>query len=159
MDKIKNPWLNKDKYNCIACSPNNPIGLHLDFYEDGDYIVTYWNPTQNHQGWVNTLHGGIQSLLIDEVAGWTVSRKLQTTGVTSKLEMQFLKPVTTIDGQLTIRAHIAKQLRNFAYIEGEIINSDGVLCSKGTAVYYCMTPEKAAEEFHFKGCILEKDAE
>lgn len=158
MDKIKNPWRDKDKCNCIACSPTNPIGLHLEFFEDGEYVQTTWEPSANHEGWINTLHGGIQSLLIDEVSGWTVSRKLQTSGVTSKLEMQFIKPVTTVDGALTIRARIAKQVRNFAYVEAEIVSPEGTVCTKGTAVYFCMSKEKAAEEFHFTGCILEKDA-
>lgn len=39
MKKIINPWRNHDGYNCFGCSPDNPIGLHLEFYEDGDYIV------------------------------------------------------------------------------------------------------------------------
>ena len=34
--KIKNPWLHKPGYDCICCSPANPIGLHLEFWEDGE---------------------------------------------------------------------------------------------------------------------------
>ena len=67
-------------YNCIGCSPDNPFGLHLCFYEDGDDIVTTWKPSPLYQGWLNTLHGGIQALLLDEVCGWVVTRKLQTAG-------------------------------------------------------------------------------
>lgn len=25
INKIKNPWLDKPGYNCICCSPNNPL--------------------------------------------------------------------------------------------------------------------------------------
>ena len=39
MKKIINPWRNHEGYNCFGCSPDNPIGLHMEFYEDGDYIV------------------------------------------------------------------------------------------------------------------------
>ena len=59
MKKIINPWRNHPEYNCFGCCPDNPIGLHLEFYEDGDYIVSKWNPQHNYQGWVNTMHGGI----------------------------------------------------------------------------------------------------
>ena len=38
--------------------------------------------------WLDTLHGGIQSMLLDEVAGGGVTRTLQTTGVTSKMEVR-----------------------------------------------------------------------
>ena len=58
MKKIINPWRNHEGYNCFGCSPDNPIGLHLEFYEDGDYIVSTWHPGHNYQGWVDTMHGG-----------------------------------------------------------------------------------------------------
>ena len=82
MKKIINPWRNHEGYNCFGCCPENPIGLHMEFYEDGDYIVSKWHPEKNYQGWVNTMHGGILSTLIDEVCGWVVTRKLQTSGYT-----------------------------------------------------------------------------
>ena len=68
MRKIKNPWTDKEGYDCYGCCHDNPIGLHMDFYEDGDDIVCFWNPQQHFQGWVDPLHGGIQSTLIDEIA-------------------------------------------------------------------------------------------
>ena len=77
MKKIINPWCNHEGYNCFGCSPDNPIGLHMEFYEDGDYIVSTWHPEHNYQGWVDTMHGGILSTLIDEVCGWVVTRKLR----------------------------------------------------------------------------------
>ena len=49
MNKIKNPWLHKTGYNCICCSPTNPIGLHLEFWEDGDDVLTHWTPTPERE--------------------------------------------------------------------------------------------------------------
>ena len=70
MKKILNPYLNKEGYNCVCCAPNNPVGLHLEFWEENEDVLTIWKPGENYQGWVNTLHGGIISMLMDEVAGW-----------------------------------------------------------------------------------------
>ncbi len=154
MNKIKNLWTRTAGYNCIACSPTNPIGFHLDFYEDGEYILTRWDPTQNHQSWVNTLHGGVQSLLIDEVAGWVVTRKLQTTGVTSKMEVKYIKPVKTNEGEILVRAKLNKQMRNIAYIDAELLNKEGEVCTQGTLIYFCASQE-AAKENGFPGCELE----
>ncbi|MBO4577508.1 MAG: PaaI family thioesterase, partial [Paludibacteraceae bacterium] len=69
MNLLKNPWISTPGYNCFGCSPNNPIGTRMRFYEDGDAIVCFWHPTPNHQSWLNTLHGGIQATLLDEVCG------------------------------------------------------------------------------------------
>ena len=114
MKKIINPWRNHEGYNCFGCSPDNPIGLHLEFYEDGDYIVSTWHPDHNYQGWVDTMHGGILSTLIDEVCGWVVTRKLQTSGYTVQLNVKFRKAVPTTEPELTIRAKVTKQVRNLS---------------------------------------------
>lgn len=39
MKKIINPWEGLDGYMCFGCAPNNPQGLHMEFFEDGDDIV------------------------------------------------------------------------------------------------------------------------
>lgn len=90
MKKIINPWKDLEGYNCFGCAPNNESGVKMEFYEDGDEVVSIWKPRPEYQGWLNTLHGGIQSVLLDEICGWVVVRKLQTSGVTSKMETVFV---------------------------------------------------------------------
>ena len=130
MKKILNPYLNKEGYNCVCCAPNNPVGLHLEFWEEGEDVLTIWNPGENYQGWINTLHGGIISMLMDEVAGWVINRKLQTTGVTMQLNVKYKKPVMTTDSQITVRGHIASQRRNIVTIRVSVQNVSGTF---GTA--------------------------
>ena len=166
MKKIINPWLYRTEYNCFGCCPENPIGLHMEFYEDGDYIVSKWSPdrlsssplraAKNYQGWVNTMHGGILSTLIDEVCGWVVTRKLQTSGYTVQLNVKFRKAVPTTEPVLTIRAKVSKQVRNLAYINAEILNSKGELCNEGEAIYFLMNQEKA-KEMGFLHCDVEEE--
>ena len=36
--KIINPWTGVEGYNCIGCSPDNPIGLHLCFWLSGNLV-------------------------------------------------------------------------------------------------------------------------
>ena len=86
MKKIINPWKGLEGYNCFGCAPNNEAGIKMEFYEDGDEVVSIWKPRPEYQGWINTLHGGIQAVLMDEICAWVILRKLQTTGVTSKME-------------------------------------------------------------------------
>jgi hypothetical protein len=43
-----------------------------------------------------------------------------------------------------------------AYIEAEIYNAEGVVCSKGTAVYFC-APKEKAEEIGLYECVLEEE--
>ncbi len=156
MKKIINPWCNHPKYNCFGCSPDNPIGLHMEFYEDGDDIVSTWHPERNYQGWVDTMHGGILSTLIDETCGWVVTRKMQTSGFTTNLSVKFRKAVSTHEPQLTIRAHIVKQMRNLLFIHAEITNVQGELCVEGETTYFLMNAEKA-HEMGFTECKVESE--
>ena len=153
--KIKNPWIGTEGYNCFVCSPDNPIGLHQEFYEDGDWIVTKFKPTHDYESWQNTLHGGIQALLIDETAGWVVCRKLQTNGVTSKMDMQYLKPVSTLLDAITVRAKITKMMRNVAFIEAELMDAENTVLTRADLIYFC-TPKFRADAEGFPGCNLEE---
>lgn len=144
-------------YNCIGCSPDNPFGLHLHFYEDGDDIVSKWKPSGNYQGWLNTLHGGIQALLLDEVCGWVITRKLQTAGVTSKMETRYKRPVSTLDTELTVRAHIREQRRNIVIIDATLADSTGTICTEATCTYYAFSKEKAQSDMHFTECRTEDE--
>ena len=154
MKKILNPYLNKEGYNCVCCAPNNPVGLHLEFWEEGEDVLTIWNPGENYQGWINTLHGGIISMLMDEVAGWVINRKLQTTGVTMQLNVKYKKPVMTTDSQITVRGHIASQRRNIVTIHLTLENSQGEVCDEGEAIYFTFGPDKA-REMGFDCCKVE----
>lgn len=155
LKRIINPWAGMEGYNCIGCSPDNPIGLHLCFFEDGDEIVSKWKPSTNFQGWVNTLHGGIQALLLDEICGWVVTRKLQTAGVTSKMETRYKHPILTTDSELTIRAHIREQRRNIIIIDATLSDSNCVICTEATCTYFAFPKEKSEKEMHFKPCKVE----
>ena len=101
-----------DGYHCYGCDPNSPQGLRMEFYENGDEIVSVWHPRPEYQGWVNTLHGGIQATLADEISSWVVFRKFQTSGVTSKMEVRYHKPIHTTDDHIVLRASVRRQRRN-----------------------------------------------
>ena len=112
-------------------------------------MVCYWEPKEHFQGWTDTLHGGIQATLIDETAGWVIARKLQTSGMTTNLNIKYKRPIPTIEGtKLEIRAHINEMKRNFALMEASI-TCNGELCTTAELTFFCFPQEKAKEEFHF----------
>ena len=156
MRKIRNPWLHKEGYNCFGCAPDNPIGLHMEFFEEGDNILCFWRPQDHFEGWVGVLHGGIISTLIDETAGWVVTRKLQAAGMTSKLDITFRKPITSNEVQVTVKAHLAERRRSLAVINVVVENAHGEVCAEGQAIYFVMSAEKSAE-MGFIPCDVEGD--
>ena len=142
-------------YCCFGCAPGNAAGVKMEFYEDGDDIVSVWHPQEQYQGWLHTLHGGIQSVLLDEICGWVVFRKLQTGGVTSKMETRFMKEVSTDEPYLLLKARLLEQRRNLALVEACLYNAGGTLCTKAVCTYFTFPKEKAHAEMCFEACGTE----
>lgn len=156
MRKIINPWKDKEGYDCFGCAPKNPIGLHMEFFEDGDEVISFWRPQQHFQGWISTMHGGILATLIDETAAWVIVRKLQTTGVTAKLNIRYKHEVLTTDTQITVRAHITEQKRNLVTVAVTVENGASEVCVEAEAVYFTVSQDKA-HELGFTHCDVEDD--
>lgn len=152
MKKLTNPWIDVEGYTCFGCAPSNPAGVKMEFYEDGDDIVSFWKPQPQFQGWLNTLHGGIQSVLLDEICAWVVIRKKQTTGVTFKMETKFIKSISTESDQIVLRARIREEKRHVLVIDAEIYNEQGEVCSQAVCTYFTISQEKAKKDFFFKSC-------
>lgn len=156
MKKIINPWKGLKGYYCFGCSPDNPMGVKMEFYEDGDEIVSFWKPKPEYQGWLDTLHGGIQAVLLDEICAWVIVRKLQTTGVTSKMETRYRKSILTNDTLLEIRASIQEQKRNIILVKATIYNSAKEICTEAVCTYFTFSKEKSQQEMFFTSCEVEE---
>ena len=158
MLKIRNPFTATAGYHCFGCCPTNPIGLQLEFWQDGDDLVAFWQPRGEYQGWGNILHGGIQTTLLDEIGGWIILIACEKAGVTVQMEMKFLKPVSITEGRLTIRCRIREQKRRVVVVESELINATGDLCTRGLAHYFTFERENAPEHLRFpeKGAFFEE---
>ncbi len=157
MKKIVNPWKDMEGYNCFGCAPCNEAGVKMEFYEDGDEVVCYWRPRPEYQGWFNTLHGGIQAVLLDEICAWVILRRLQTTGVTSRMETRYRKSVSTNDEYLVLRASVREQKRNLVVVDARLFNRAGELCTEAVCTYFTFSPEKAEKEMFFRRCDVEEE--
>ncbi len=149
MRKILNPYDKVDGHYCFACSKNNPIGLKLEFFEDGDEIVSRWLPQKEFTGFYNVLHGGVQTVLMDEVAAWCVQIKHKTAGLTSKLEARYKKPVYINKGEIILRSRIVNVKKNIVIVFVELYDSEGQLCSEGEVQYFTFPQKVAKEKFYY----------
>lgn len=134
MKKIHNPFADLPEYNCFGCAPGNPEGLHMEFYLDGEEVVSTWKPNPNHQGYHNVLHGGIQATMLDEIASWAIYTTLDTGGFTSELHITYVKMAATNDGPVELRARVTDHEKKRATVECTL-TQDGELRSKATAIY------------------------
>lgn len=143
MRKIINPFTEINGYNCFGCSPDNSYGLRMDFFEDGDEVCAVWQPLEHFQGYGKILHGGIQATLMDELASWYIYVKKNTAGVTSRIDVKYIKPVYINKGRIEIRSKLKDITGNLMVIYAELKDGSGELCSSSDVTYFTY-PEKAA---------------
>ena len=151
MRKIINTYNNLEGYNCFGCSSKNEQGLQMEFYEDGEFVVSHWEPKQHFAGYGNILHGGIQSLILDEIASWVVYVKVKTAGVTASLNVKYKSTVFTDKGKILIKAKLIDQNRKFATIHAELLDAEGNICSEAEVKYFLFPVEIAKRKFHYPG--------
>ena len=140
-----------DMYQCIGCSPHNPIGIKLEFWDDGESIISKWKPRPEFMGWVNVLHGGIQATLLDEIAAWVVYTKCETAGVTAELQVKYKNPVYINKGEITIKGRLLEKNKRIAIILAQLFDAGNELCAEARVKYYIFPENVAREKFHYPG--------
>ncbi|MEI6766286.1 MAG: PaaI family thioesterase [Bacteroidota bacterium] len=151
MAKIRNPYTHVKDYNCFGCAPGNENGLRMQFETDGEVVTSVWEPKSFMQGYNNVLHGGIQATLMDEIGAWLVNIRLNTSGVTSKMETRYIKPVYVDGGPVFLCATLKEVRHKMAFIHVTLKNGEGILCAESHMLYYVMNKEEATEKYDYPG--------
>ncbi len=130
---------------CFVCGRDNPIGLHMHFFADGDGCVyADYIPQDEQQGYPGVMHGGILTAMLDEIIGRTAIAS-DLWCMTAKLELRFRKPVP-IGAPLKLKGEITKKSGRVLEGRGEIRLADGSLAveARGT---YLRIPEEQLEQY------------
>ena len=107
---------------CFVCGTQNPHGLGVTFYDDGDRVMTEVLPQEWHQGWPGVLHGGIVTAVLDETIGRVAflhDRWVQT----AKLSVRFVKPAP-LGKRLKATGELVRDAKRLMEMRGELVDAD-----------------------------------
>jgi acyl-coenzyme A thioesterase PaaI-like protein len=135
-------------YNCFACGTANPIGLHLEFFQEGNSVCSEITIGKNHAGWENISHGGIISTLLDEVMSWTILYFKRVFFLTRKMEIKYIKPVL-VGTTLIVKGTLAEESEsgNRIKVRAEIRDDKGSLLAKGSGEFVVVNKEDLPHVF------------
>jgi acyl-coenzyme A thioesterase PaaI-like protein len=151
MRKVINPYRADPGSRCFGCSPKNPIGLALEFFEDDGEIVTTWNAGPDYTGFEGVLHGGIQATAHDEIASWVVFTKARTAGWTANLSVEYKAPVLIDKGPVTLRARLVRMDGNRAIVSSTLFDGSGAVGSEAKVEYFTVPEHIARKRFRYPG--------
>jgi acyl-coenzyme A thioesterase PaaI-like protein len=121
--------------HCFVCGRDNPVGLHLSFYETapGEVSVDFI-PPDHYQGYPGVLHGGIVASILDETAGRALMGPFPPRFMfTAKLEIKYRKnvpigkPLKIIGKAGRVRSRMAESWSGIYDQAGELLAEANVL--------------------------------
>lgn len=112
-----------DNDYCFACGALNPLGLHLQFRLDDEWLEASFTPAPHLQGFAGVMHGGIAAVILDDLMNNLITRKCRRLAVTGKLEVRYRKPVP-IGSSLVCRAKITAQRHGLYNAEAQILDCE-----------------------------------
>ncbi len=126
--------------DCFVCGRNNPIGLKVKFYQQGDQVVTYFTPGPEHQGYPDRMHGGIAATLLDETVGragfihgfWTFTMEFQ---------VKYRKPIP-LGHQITVVGEMTRDRGRAIEAKGQILLADGTVAMEGSGLFIKIKPDE-----------------
>lgn len=102
-----------ERHRGFASGPDSRLGIVLDVapLDDGG-VSAEWIASRREEGPPGIVHGGVQGILADAMAGWSTARWQAEQGghvlhfpVTAEMALRFRRPVPT-DMPLVLRAHV-----------------------------------------------------
>lgn len=148
---------------CFGCGTDNPNGLHIRSFWDGEIATCLWHPQKHHEGWSALTCGGIIATIVDchciatamATALRNENRPLDSEPyylfATGSMNITYLKP-TPIDAVLRLEAQV-KQIKNERKytIACHVLAGDDKTATADVVallVYRSDRPEQAPEIFH-----------
>lgn len=142
MNKVKQA----SSKNCFICGVENPVGLHLHFYEiEAGVVEAKYIAPEHFEGFPGVLHGGIVAAIIDEISGRAymgTDAKNPRFMFTGKLEIKYRKN-TPIGKPLRLVGKIVEDKGRVAKAWGGVYDAEsGELLAEGTGVHINVPAER-----------------
>jgi len=116
---------------CFACGTENDKGLHLDIKKSEDGVIAKFQIPAWCQGYQKTVHGGIVSTVLDELAVWAAYHAGYKC-VTAELMVRIKNPMY-IQTAYTGQGSILKKRHRFVLAYAEILDEQQRLCAHAHA--------------------------
>lgn len=113
---------------CFVCGRQNPVGLYMNFRDDGEHeVVSEYTVASHYQGYPGIVHGGVLASMLDEIIG-----RVAMIGdphhfmMSVKLQVLYRHPVP-IETPLLIKGRIVRLRGRLGRAQGEITLPDGLV--------------------------------
>jgi len=113
---------------CFVCGRSNPVGLYMQFYDDGENeVVSEYTVPAHYQGYPGIVHGGVVASMLDEIVG-----RVSMIGdhhhfmMSVRLQVLYRHPVP-VETPLRVVGRILRLRGRLGKAEGQIFLPNGTI--------------------------------
>ncbi len=140
----------EDDHFCFACGNKNHDGLKLHFHEKDGKLFTEYAFPKKFQGYAGVVHGGMISLVLDEVTVNLPWRMYDTPVVTAELTVRLKKPAL-IGQKIIFSSWIEKEVKNLISVKGEAVLENGEVIATASVKCFKVKLEDVEEKIKDRG--------
>lgn len=111
---------------CFACGAENTNGLRMRVSESAEGVESIIKLPFWCQGYKKTVHGGIISTILDEMAVWAAFKKKGLKCVTAELNVR-IKNAMKVNDEYIAKGKVTNIKHKLVQAESEIINKNNKL--------------------------------
>ncbi len=142
-DSSYEPLKSSGANKCFGCSPVNPYGLQMTFLGNRKDVCSYITVPRHMCGWNKLVHGGIISVILDEIMSWAALHVYKKIVLTKSMTVEFIKPVSITHELKALGRPVKTMGRHEALVEGEVCDADGEICAKASGTFVLLNPKMA----------------
>jgi len=116
---------------CFVCGRSNPVGLYMQFHDDGELeVFSEYSVPAHYQGYPGIVHGGVVAAMLDEVVA-----RVSMIGdphhfmMSVTLQILYRQPVP-VETPLRVVARILRLRGRLGKAEGRIYLPDGTVAAE-----------------------------
>lgn len=118
---------------CFVCGDENPHGLRIQFFHDGERAIGKYTADAQYQGYKGIFHGGLVSTLLDEIMAKAVLARKRYC-MTVEMSVRFKKAVP-VGTKLRLSGRVTSDRKRLLETSGEITGEDGTIYATATGKY------------------------
>lgn len=121
--------------SCFGCGDDNSSGLRLrDICLVDDVVRAILHPREEHQGFLDSLHGGVAATALDEIMGYACRLIGGSWAVTAKMDLRYRRRLT-LTSAITVEAGMVDCASRRYRVWGRLIDSKGAIAVEAEAIF------------------------
>jgi uncharacterized protein (TIGR00369 family) len=127
---------------CFVCGRSNPVGLYMQFHDDGEArVFSEYTVPAHYQGYPGIVHGGVLAAMLDEVvARVSMISDHHHFMMSVRLQVLYRHPVP-VETPLTVSGRILRLRGRLGRAEGTIALPDGTVACESQMTLADVPPE------------------